>query len=60
MIVLVDDKINKKLWGELCTNSPFSSPFQPPEFYEFYNSVDGFSEYVFSVKGKGKLTSLYL
>jgi len=58
MIVLVDDKINKKLWGELCTNSLFSSPFQTPEFYEFYNSVEGFSADVFAVEEKDKLTSL--
>jgi len=58
MIVLVDDKINKKLWGELCTNSLFSSPFQTPEFYELYNSVEGFSADVFAVEQEGKLTSL--
>ena len=49
--------VNAK-WLKLLTQSEFSNPFQTPEFYELYNSLDDYSADVFAVEDEGEYKSL--
>jgi serine/alanine adding enzyme len=41
--------INTKSWQELISTSAFASAFQTSEFYQFFNSVPGFSADAFAI-----------
>jgi lipid II:glycine glycyltransferase (peptidoglycan interpeptide bridge formation enzyme) len=58
MILLINHDIDEKKWNELLSQSLFSSPFQTPEFYHFYNSLDGFSADVFAIEEDGAYKAL--
>ena len=58
MKIIFNNNINLAKWEYLIHKSEFSSPFQTPEFYKFYNSVDGFSADVFAIEKNSEYTSL--
>jgi len=58
MQVLIDDNIPRDAWRELLLNSDFSTPFQTVEFYDFFNSVTGYSAIALAVEDSGKLCAL--
>lgn len=51
-----DVELNK--WIELLNFSKYSSPFQTPNFYNFFNSLENYSTDVFAVENDGNLLSL--
>ena len=50
--------INEENWHSIINNSPYSSPFQTPEFYKLFNSVEDLSADVFAVEQNGEYTTL--
>ncbi|MFC2116712.1 hypothetical protein ACFLTU_09560, partial [Bacteroidota bacterium] len=60
MNVLINNRIAIDKWQTLLSKSPFSSPFQTPEYYKFYNSLDNFSADVFAVEENEFLTVLMI
>jgi lipid II:glycine glycyltransferase (peptidoglycan interpeptide bridge formation enzyme) len=50
MKLLLNEEVQQKKWKELLTKSKFASPFQTPEYYKFFNSVEGFSADVFAIE----------
>jgi serine/alanine adding enzyme len=58
MILIKNQEVAINLWKGLINESKYSSPFQIPEFYEFYNTVEDFSADVFAVEEEGQFTSL--
>lgn len=58
MKILLNHQIERSQWKTICEESPFSSPFQTPEFFDFFNAVKGFSADVFAVEVNLKLTCL--
>ncbi|HCA43476.1 MAG TPA: GNAT family N-acetyltransferase [Bacteroidetes bacterium] len=57
MIIKVND-IKTDLWLDLFQKSEYSSPFQTPEFFKFFKSLNDFSADVFGVEEREELTSL--
>jgi len=57
MILKIND-IKTEPWLDLIQKSDYSSPFQTPEFYNFFNALDDFSADVFAVEEGEKLNSL--
>lgn len=51
-------QIDRVQWQELLKHSPYASPFQSPEFFDFYNSLEGYSADVFAVASKGEYLAL--
>ncbi len=58
MKLLKNKELVKDRWLELLDKSKFSSPFQTLEYYELFNSIDGYFSDVFAVEEKGIYTSL--
>ena len=58
MNFLKNKEIPRDQWMELLISSPFSSPFQSPEYYTFINSINDFKAEVYAVAQKSKLTGL--
>ncbi len=58
MKLLQNEEIPIPAWRELLNRSSYSSPFQTPEWYEFFNSVDGLSADVIAVKCNASLSAL--
>ncbi len=58
MELLCNSDIDLNEWKEFILSSEYSSPFQTPEFYNLYNSVQGQSAEVFSVRDKDSLVAL--
>jgi hypothetical protein len=52
------NKINKGNWDNLLLNSPFTTPFQTPAFFDFINSVSGLSAEVFAIEENNGISSL--
>ncbi len=50
--------INRNKWTSLLDKSPFSSPFQTPGYFDFFNTVPGLSAEVFAVEGNNELLAL--
>lgn len=50
--------VDKNNWRRLLSENNFSSPFQSPSFYDFFNCLDDFSADVFAVEEDGALSSL--
>ena len=51
---------NMTLWENLLQNNLFATPFQTPEFYQFYNSNDISSAKVYAIEENQALLSLCL
>ena len=45
-------------WESFISKNPFSSPFQSPSFFQYYNSVPGFSAQVFAVVDSDDIIAL--
>lgn len=59
MKVLTDfKKIDIQKWELLCNTSPFTSPFQTPEYFNFFNSIEGQTAKVFAIEEENKLKAL--
>jgi serine/alanine adding enzyme len=58
MTILINNEIPRESWHEFFERNPFSTPFQTPEFYSFYNSIQGFSAIAIACEFKGQLTAL--
>lgn len=58
MKMLINKELNIVKWHNLLLRSIFSSPFQSPEYYDFFNSVKGFSADVFAIEDDDEYKSL--
>jgi len=58
MNLLLNNSINTAQWQKLLESSPFASPFQTPEYYNFFNSISGFSADVFAVEQTEEIKAL--
>lgn len=47
-------------WRDLLAQSPFASPFQTPEFYDFYNAIEGQRADVFALEVDGAYLAFVL
>lgn len=56
--VLYNDSIPLASWRELLGNNYYASPFQTPEFYEFYNSVDNSSAHAIALGNSDSIKAL--
>jgi serine/alanine adding enzyme len=56
--ILVNSAVDAKCWNTLLKINSFATPFQSPEYFEFINSVPGFSAEVFAVEEKNELQAL--
>ncbi len=50
VIVLHNNEIPRNLWKEFVEKSSFSTPFQTPEYFDFYNSVQGLSAIAIAIE----------
>jgi serine/alanine adding enzyme len=55
-----DTEVSRDKWNVLVAENPFSSPFQTPEFYSFFNSLPGLSAHVFAYGDNDTLQALCL
>jgi len=55
MKLLYNQYIQRALWEELIENNPYASPFQTPEFFDFFNRVPGYSADAFALEESGRL-----
>lgn len=58
MDVISGSSISSKKWNALINVSVFSTPFQTPEYFNFFNSVSGLSAEVFAIEEESKLLAL--
>lgn len=58
MKLVKNKELIKDKWLELLALSEFSNPFQTPECYDLFNSVDGYYAEVFAVEAEGEYKSL--
>lgn len=50
MRIIKNEEISVEKWNKLLELSIYTSPFQSPQFYKFFNTVDGFSADVFAIE----------
>jgi len=55
---LKNKEIDREKWMQLLQKSSFSTPFQTPEYYDLFNSVEGYSADVFATEEEGEYKSL--
>lgn len=53
-----NSEIEIDLWKEIIHKSPYASPFQTREFYQFLNSIEGYSADVFAIVHKNEIQAL--
>ena len=58
MKLISENTIQINKWSQLLSNCEFSSPFQTPAFYNYYNSLNNFSANVFAVEEEGEYKAL--
>ena len=58
--ILINNEIPRELWKDFVLKNPFSTLFQTPEFYDFYNSVPGNQATVLASKFSDQLVSLII
>jgi len=58
MKLLRNEELEESKWLDLLEKGEFSSPFQTPEFYKFYNTVIGFSADVFALEFNDAYTAI--
>ena len=58
MKIVKNKEINNIKWKKLLDISSYASPFQSPEYYDFFNSVTGLVADVFAVEEGNEYTSL--
>jgi len=57
---LKNELIDKNKWEKFLLSNNFASPFQNPEFYEFFNSVPGFTANVYAVENQNEIKAVCL
>jgi len=57
-MILHKDDISTSKWESFISENPFTTPFQTPNFFRFYNSVSGLSAQVYSVEESDELLAL--
>ena len=50
MRIIKNEEISVEKWNKLLELSIYTSPFQSPQYYKFFNTVDGFSADVFAIE----------
>ena len=60
MKIIKNKEISIEKWNMLLAASPYSSPFQSPQFYKFFNAIDGFSADVFAIEEDEEYKGLLL
>ncbi|PID71010.1 MAG: hypothetical protein CSA39_03530 [Flavobacteriales bacterium] len=58
MNLLINDCVDQKIWLDLLGNNKFASPFQTPQFYQFYNTISGYKADVFAVEDNEQYKAL--
>lgn len=58
MILRTDDEIQINKWQYLLKHCNFSSPFQTPEYFNFFNSIYGFNANCFAIEEDNEYKSL--
>jgi serine/alanine adding enzyme len=58
MRVIQNAEIEVSSWNSFLQKTSFSSPFQTPAFYNFYNSIPGYSANVFGIEDNGEIKAL--
>lgn len=58
MIILTDKEINRADWKSFFNKNQFSTPFQSAEYFDFFNSVPGYSAKVFAIQDNDELHAL--
>lgn len=58
MEILCNTNINRNEWDEFYRTNFYSSPFQSTDYYDFFNSVNGFSAEVYAVKADAEMKAL--
>lgn len=53
-----NELVDRKLWNDLLEQSEFASPFQTPEFYNFFNINTNMQADVFAVGGIGSYSAI--
>jgi len=56
--IIENNKINRVNWKYLLSKSRFTTPFQTPEYLDFFNSVPGLSAEVFAIEESKELLAL--
>lgn len=55
---IIINELSEEKWQYLLNSSSKASPFQTSKYFNFFNSIDGFSSDVFAVEEEGKYTSI--
>ncbi len=58
MKIIYNDEIPLKSWNSLLKSSNFASPFQTPEFYQLFNSLEGLSAEAIAITNSENLLAL--
>ena len=58
MISISNNNISREKWKCFLNDSSFATPFQTPEYFDFYNSVPGLNAEVFAVEDSNELLAL--
>jgi len=60
MKIITNKELDIEKWNNLLSKNNFSSPFQTPNFYNFYNSIENSSADVFAVEDAGDYKCIML
>jgi hypothetical protein len=60
MRVIINDQIKRDKWKELLEKNPYATPFQTPEYFDFFNSVKRFSAEAFAIEESDNLLALVI
>lgn len=60
MILLKNNEIDRERWNIFLTENNYSTPFQSPAFFDFFNSVPNYSAEVFAMEENDELQALCL
>jgi serine/alanine adding enzyme len=58
MKVLLNNEIPRKQWRDFADQNPLATPFQTPEYFDFYSNLQNLSAKVIAIEDKGELLSL--
>jgi lipid II:glycine glycyltransferase (peptidoglycan interpeptide bridge formation enzyme) len=58
MELFIDDKNQRTKWKDFFNKNSLSTPFQSPEFYDFFNSISGQSSQVYHIENENKIEAI--
>jgi serine/alanine adding enzyme len=58
MQIVIDHEINRVKWIDFIMGNQYTTPFQSPEFYDFFNKVPNQVATAFAIQGSRSLTAL--